>query len=125
MGGSLFSLRKPRVDEGRDELVTSIKDIFKTMLRDLLGPSGLNALEHYLNRKLQGDMYEVLACSPSTFYAALRSFLGKGADAILRIAASKLINEGRVEGLSAEEFVELMKSNDEESYRRFLNSFRR
>ncbi|MCL7383012.1 MAG: hypothetical protein LZ172_04690 [Thaumarchaeota archaeon] len=102
-----------------------VREIFRSTLRDLLGPSGLNALESYLNRKLQDDMYKVFVDSPSTFYTVLRSFLGKGADAILRIAAIKLIDEGKVEGLSAEEFVELMKSNDEESYRRFLNSFGR
>lgn len=104
-------------------MVRYIKEVFRSTLRDLLGPSGLNALERYLNRKLQDDMYEVFVDSPSTFYNVLRSFLGKGADAILRIAATKLIDEGRIGGLSAEEFVELMKSNDEESYRRFLNSF--
>jgi vacuolar-type H+-ATPase subunit C/Vma6 len=106
-------------------LVRYIKEVFRSTLRDLLGPSGLNALERYLNRKLQDDMYEVFVDSPSTFYNVLRSFLGKGADAILRIAAKKLIDEGKIEGLSAEEFIELMKSNDEESYRRFLNSFGR
>lgn len=102
-----------------------VKEVFRMTLRDLLGPSGLSALEHYLNRKLNSDMYDVLLSSPSSFYNALKSFLGKGADAILRIAAAKLIEEGKIVDLSPEEFVELMKSSSEESYRRFLNSFRR
>lgn len=116
---------KPRTGKGERELVIHIKEIFRSTLKDLLGPSGLNALEHYLSRKLQDNMYEVFVSSPSTFYAVLRSFLGKGADAILRIAATKLIEDGKIIGLSAGEFVELMKRNDEESYRRFVNSFRR
>jgi len=116
---------RPHGGVSRSEIVTNIKELFRSTLRDLLGPSGLNALEHYLNRKLQDDMYEVFVSSPSTFYTVLRSFLGKGADAILRIAATKLIEDGKIMGLSAEEFVELMKRNDDESYRRFLDSFRR
>jgi len=116
---------KLHAGKGGRELVMYIKEIFRSTLRDLLGPSGLNALEHYLSKKMQDDMYEVLINSPSTFYTVLRSFLGKGADAILRIAATKLIEDGKIIGVSAEEFVGLLKANDEESYTKFLNSFRR
>lgn len=107
------------------EAAMYVKEAFRSTLRELLGPSGLNALEHYLNRRLQDDMYDVLVSSPPTFYNTLRSFLGKGADAILRIVVMKLIEEKKIVGVSTEEFIELMKSSTEESYRKFLNSFRR
>ncbi|MEM1583627.1 MAG: hypothetical protein QXF28_03415 [Nitrososphaerota archaeon] len=108
-------------NEGIDSYV---KEVFRSTFRELLGPAGLSALEHYLNRRLQHDMYEVLVSSPPIFYNALKNFLGKGADAILRILAMKLIEEGKMIGVSPEEFLELMKSDDEESYKRFLRVFK-
>lgn len=101
-----------------------VREAFRTALRDFLGPSGLTILEYYLNMKLGEDMYRVLLSSPHLFYDALRSLLGSGAEAILRITATKLIEGGRVSGLSAEEFVELIKSCNEDDRKKLIDSFR-
>ena len=70
-------------------------------------------LEFHLNKRLQGDMYEAFYENPHGFYQALRDFFGSGADAVLRIIAQKLIEEGHLEASSPREFVEVLKNPGE------------
>ncbi|MCS7125336.1 MAG: hypothetical protein NZ929_00255 [Aigarchaeota archaeon] len=107
-----------------DHLFKYVKNTLIYGIASLLGPSGLTALEHHLNRKLGRDMYEVFYYSPNVFYNALRSFLGSGADAILKIVVSKLIDEGRITGITPKEFLELISKDDESFRRKLLRSFR-
>ncbi|MEM0078770.1 MAG: hypothetical protein QXL40_04090 [Nitrososphaerota archaeon] len=104
-----------------DYVCKSIRFVFHM----LLGDSGASALENYLNRKLSRNMYEVFCSSPNEFYRVLKSFLGYGADALLKIVASKLIEEGVLVGLTPGEFVELLSDGSENARLRLLKSFRR
>ena len=63
-----------------------------------------------LNKRLQGDVYEIFYENPHGFYQALRDFFGSGVDAVLRIIAQRLIEEGHLEVSNPREFVEVLKS---------------
>lgn len=108
-------------EEFCDYVCKSIKSVFHM----LLGDAGSLALENYLSRKLSRNMYEVLCSSPNEFYRVFKSFLGYGADALLRIVASKLIEEGKLVGLTPREFIELLSDGSEDARLRLLRSFRR
>ncbi|MEN2975221.1 MAG: hypothetical protein ABDH32_06570 [Candidatus Caldarchaeales archaeon] len=107
-----------------DHLFKHVKNTLIYGIASLLGPSGLTALEYHLNKKLGRDMYEVFYNSPFIFYNALKNFLGTGADAILRIVATKLISEGRIVGITPKEFIELMSKDGEPFRIKLLKSFR-
>ena len=66
-----------------------------------------------MNRRLREDMYEIFYENPHGFYQALRDFFGSGADAVLRIIAQRLIEEGHLEAASPQEFVEVLKNPGE------------
>jgi len=90
-----------------------VAHVLRSALKGLLGESGLMVLEFHLNKRLQGDMYEIFYENPHRFYQALRDFFGSGADAVLRIIAQKLIEEGHLEAASPQEFVEVLKNPGE------------
>ena len=73
-------------------------------------------LEFHLNKRLQGDMYEIFYENPHLFYQVLRDFFGSGADAVLRIIAQKLIEDGHLEAASPQEFVKVLKNPGEDRW---------
>ena len=73
-------------------------------------------LEFHLRKRLQGDIYEVFYENPHGFYQALGDFLGPGVDAILRIIAQKLIENGHLEAASPQEFVKVLKNPGEDRW---------
>ncbi|MEM2773881.1 MAG: hypothetical protein QXX82_05715 [Nitrososphaerota archaeon] len=101
-----------------------VRDVLRSTLRDLLGLSGATALENFLNKRLGDDMYLVFCNSPYRFYDALKGFLGKGADAILKIVAVKLIERGSLSEISPEEFVELVKNPNKDSWKKLHTYFK-
>jgi len=86
-----------------------VAHVLRSALKSLLGESSLIVLEFHLNKRLQGDMYEIFYENPHRFYQALRDFFGSGADAVLRIIAQRLIEEGHLEVSNPREFVEVLK----------------
>jgi len=87
-----------------------IAHILRSTLKSLLGESGLRVLEFHLEKRLQGDMYEVFYENPHSFYKALQSFFGSGVDVVLRITAQKLIEEGYLETTNPQEFINILKN---------------
>mgnify|MGYP000689841341 CR=1 FL=1 len=100
-----------------------VAHVLRSALKALLGESGLAVLEFHLNRRLREDMYEVFYDDPHRFYNAMKNFFGSGVDAILRIIAQKLIEEGHIDVESPKAFVEVFNSPGEESRQRLRKMF--
>lgn len=54
-------------------------------------------------------MYDVFYEDPGRFYRALSDFLGIGADALMRLVARWLNENGCVEDLDPDEFIRLLR----------------
>jgi len=100
---------KPKRGGGAEPHKRYVAHVLRSTLKSLLGESGLMVLEFHLNKRLQGDMYEAFYENPHRFYQALRDFFGSGADAVLRIIAQKLIEDGHLEAASPQEFIEVLR----------------
>jgi len=105
---------KPQWEEPHKRYVAYV---LCSTLKSLLGESGLMVLEFHLNKRLQGDMYEAFYENPHRFYQALRGFFGSGADAVLRIIAQKLMEDGHLEAASPQEFVKVLKNPGEDRWK--------
>lgn len=98
----------------------SVKMFFQGAVRSLLGESGSRVLEAYMKRVLGADPYDILYDDPKAFYDGLRSFLGPGANALLKILAKNIIKEYRLEDISPDQILDLMEGGGE-SWERFIS----
>lgn len=98
----------------------SIKRFFQGAFRSLLGDSGSKIFELHMRRVLGADPYDVLYGDPRAFYGGLKRLFGPGADALLKLFAKDLIAKYDLEGVSPEEFLELVERGDEKSRERLI-----
>ncbi len=101
-----------------------IRQALHFALVSLLGEQSLKVLEFHLNRVLGGNLYDVFYDDPRRFYEAVKSFFGSGADSVIELVASKLLEDGYLDANGPQEFLELVIKGDEESKRRLRNMFK-
>lgn len=87
------------------DLARVIRPVFETFL----GRAGLRVLEYHLEKLLQNDPYETLYADPHSFYLAVRSIFGQGADAIIQLMAKKMIEENILDLRDPDEFLKTLK----------------
>lgn len=110
--------------ESSEKLRAAIGRGLKEVLSTMLGSNGLRALRYHLERKLGENMYDVFYDNPCRFYKGLKSFLGFGAEPLMRLIARGLIERGYIEGLTPREFLELLSNCDENSETVIRSSYR-
>ena len=110
---------------GAEELRGAVRDSLSKALKSLLGGSGLRAFRFHIERRLGKDMYEAFYEDPHRFYEAVKSFLGTGADAVICLTFSWLIQNGCLNAteLTPEDFVKLLKEGGEEARNTIISSF--
>lgn len=79
-----------------------------------LGPTCNTVIEFHLKQKFGRDPSEVFVEDPRTFYIALKEIFGAGAESIISLIGTYLVNEYGVTG-GAERFVNLVVKGDESS----------
>lgn len=87
-----------------------IREVFRTLFKELLGESCLRVLELRLKRCLSEDPYRILCEDPEKFCSKLRAIFGEGLNSLFRVAAEKIVNDYSMDYRHAEEFVKSMES---------------
>ena len=109
-----------------------IRNVFKTLFRELLGQSCLRILELRLRSRFSGDPYKILCEDPERFCRELRTIFGEGLNSLFRVAAEKIVDNypmdyQHVEGfmrkvesgeLGGDEFLKLLMAAAEETVKR-------
>jgi len=98
--------------------------ILRSGLVKILGETGLDVLEHFMQFPLSGDMYRVFYEDPQRFYGEFIKIYGRGADNLLKVLFSTLIREGLLEPVNPIEIITLMKSGDRDSIRKLTHVFK-
>jgi len=98
--------RVRRVDE-------NLRSILSRAFESLLGSNGVRVLRFHVERRLGRDMYDVFYEDTVKFYKALSEFFGAGAEPLMRLVARWLNENGYMEGLDPDEFIELLKRGGE------------
>jgi len=111
---------------GFDELINKefIKSSVRAALNTILGETSLAALEFHLANILGRDPYDVFCSSPHNFYVALQSIFGQGADKVLEVMFSTMIQKGYIKWVNPEEAAKLVMSGDEQSRLELLKLFK-
>ena len=78
-----------------------------------MGSAGVRVLRFHVERRLGRDMYDVFYEDPGKFYKALSEFFGAGAEPLMRLVARWLNENGYMEGLDPNEFIEILKRGGE------------
>jgi len=101
-----------------------VRQALRSALSSLLGEQSLRVLEFHLNRILGGSLYDVFYDDPHRFYKAIRGFFGSGADSVIELVASKLMEEGFLSADDPREFLELLRSSDDRSPKKLRELFK-
>jgi hypothetical protein len=103
-------------------------EVFKLFIsrafESLLGPTSVMALRFHVERRLGRDMYEVFYEDPGRFYKVLRELLGSGAEMLMRLVARWLNENGYMEGLDPDKFIELLEKGGEEAAERMRRAIK-
>lgn len=79
-----------------------------------LGPTSYTVITFHLKQKFEKDPSEVFVEDPRAFYTALKEIFGAGAESIISLVGTLLINKYGIT-CSPESFVSLVVEGDESS----------
>ncbi len=89
-----------------------IRNVFRTLFRELLGESCLRILELRLKNRFSEDPYKILCESPGKFCRELRIIFGEGLNSLFKVAAEKIVDDYSMDYRHVEGFVRSVESGD-------------
>ena len=89
-----------------------IRNIFRTLFKELLGESCLRMLELRLKSRFSEDPYKILCESPRKFCRELRAIFGEGSNPLFKVAAEKIADDYSMDYQHVEELVKGMERGD-------------
>lgn len=95
-------------------VIETFREICKKILYSSLGESSGEAVLFFLRKGLSKDPFEVLWNNPKAFYREMEKVFGIGANVIINLLVTKINNEFGL-SMSFEHFLELIRSNDQQS----------
>ena len=95
-------------------IISKVRKIFGEIMGSALGPSISVIIGFQLEKRLNRDPFEVLWENPKAFYTELRNMFADGAEVLISVVARGLMKRYNL-GLSSDEFLKLISSDDEKS----------
>ncbi len=102
------------LSEERVALCGVVRKVFEEATTTALGPTCNTVITFHLKQKFGKDPCEVFLEDPRAFYTALEEIFGAGAQSIINLVATFLIDKYGMT-YNAEEFVNLMVKGDKSS----------
>jgi hypothetical protein len=100
----------------------TVRKVFEEATSTALGSSCNTVITFHLKQKFGKDPYEVFAEDPRAFYTALEEIFGAGAESIITLVGTFLINRYGLT-LSAQSFVNLVVKGDKSSKNKLQEIF--